>query len=58
MVVMTALGAMDVGRWFLRLGSELPGEHNSTRFMLFGQMFGNFGVERFDIADHPEEEAA
>lgn len=55
---MTALGAMDVGRWFLRLGSELPGEHNSTGFMLFRQMLGNLGVERFDIADHPEEEAA
>lgn len=57
-VVMTALGAMDVLRWFLRRRSQLAGEHNSAGFMLLRQMFCNFRVECFDIADHAQEKPA
>lgn len=57
-VMMTALRAVDVGRWRLGRRSQLAGEHNTTGFVLLGQMFGNLGMERFDIADHAKEKPA
>lgn len=56
--MMTALRAMDVGRCRLGRRSQLAGEHNSTGFVLLGQMVGNLGMEGFDIADHAEEKPA
>ena len=58
MVVMMALGAMDMGWRFLGRWSQLAGQHNSAGFMLLGQVFCNLGVECFHIADHAEEKAA
>ncbi|CAE6696974.1 hypothetical protein NSPZN2_10506 [Nitrospira defluvii] len=55
-VMMVALGAMDVGG--LRRRGQLSGKHNPARFVLFGQMFGNLGVESFDVADHPIQKPA
>lgn len=57
-MVMTALGAMDVLRCFLRRRSQLAGEHNAAGLMLLGEMFCNFRVECFDVADHAQEKPA
>ena len=54
-VVMAAFRAMHMSRWFLRRRGQLARKHNSSGFVLFGQMFCNLGVEGFDIADHAEE---
>ncbi len=55
MVVMAAFRAMHMGRWFLSRRGQLSRKHNSSGFVLLGQMFCNLGVEGFDIADHTEE---
>lgn len=57
-VVMVTLRPMDMGWWFLGRRGQLPGEDNTTGFVLLGQVFGNLGVIGFDIADHAVEEAA
>lgn len=54
-VVMLASGAMNMGCRFLGRWCQLSGKHNPTGFMLLGQMFCNFGMECFDIADHAQE---
>ena len=53
-MVMLASGAMNMGCRFLGRRCQLSGKHNPTGFMLLGQMFCNFGMECFDIADHAE----
>ena len=49
------IGAMNMGCRFLGRRCQLSGKHNPTGFMLLGQMFCNFGMECFDIADHAQE---
>lgn len=56
-VMVVALGTMDMGGLRRRRG-QLSGEHNPARLVLFGQMFGNLGVESFDVADHPVQKPA
>ena len=56
-VVMMALRTMDVRRLLGGRG-ELSGQHNPAGFLLLGQVFRDFRMERFDIADHAVQEAA
>ena len=55
--MMMALGAMDMG-WFRGRWSQLSWEDDSASLMLFGQVFCDLRVKRFDVADHAVQEAS
>ena len=56
-MVMPAFRTMDMGRLLGGRG-QLPGEYDPARFVLLGQMLGDFGVECLHVPDHAVQEAA
>ncbi len=56
-MVMTAFRTMDMGRLLGGWG-QLPREYDPARFVLLGQMLGDFRVESLHVADHAVQETA
>ena len=55
-MMMAAVGAVGVLRWWGGCGRELAGEDYMTALLLLGQVFGDLRMVGADVADEAIEE--